>query len=137
MNEDRFWSLFVQCLVCKAVGLRQGMSSSHNCSIADAGNRRCHPYGGSPRGLRARLGTILGDAPQSSQLHYVRSSPTPTEIVPETEDESEEVLKDGFPDDGDLSQSDTSDSDSLFSDGPPLDSDPELPTVLQILRGEA
>ncbi|TEB38580.1 hypothetical protein FA13DRAFT_1784900 [Coprinellus micaceus] len=31
MPEFSFWKLFVQCVVCKAVVLRQGMYTYHNC----------------------------------------------------------------------------------------------------------
>jgi hypothetical protein len=116
-------------LVCKIVALREGMSGGHNCSIPDTGDRHYHPYGGSPRAVRMRLGITPGDVPQSSQLNSLTFSPAPAEITP-TEDESREGAKAGSADEGDLSQPEVPDSDSLFGD-------PELPTLLQILHGEA
>lgn len=101
------------------------MSSSHNCSIADADDRRYCPYGVVPRGMRVRLETMLGDPPQSAPLRSMRSSSTPTEVIPETDEDEEH-----------LGQHETSDSESVFTDGPPLGSDPDLPTILQILLGE-
>ncbi|TEB18702.1 hypothetical protein FA13DRAFT_1803135 [Coprinellus micaceus] len=133
VNEDRFWDLFVQCLVCKTVALRQAMSGGHNCSIADGGDKRYHPYGGSYRGLTAHVESIPGDVPQSSQLRSLSPSPTPTEIIPETEDETGEGLMGGPSGNEDP----LSDSESLFNEVPPLDREPELPTLMQILRGEA
>lgn len=115
------------------------MSGGHNCSIPITGDGRYHPYGGSPRQLRARLGPSPGDIPESGQLHSRYASLASTEIIPETEDASDsaEGTKDGSAEEGDVGQSDASGSDSLFSDGPSLDSDPDLPTLLQILRAEA
>ena len=73
-----------------------------------------------------RIGSIPGDAPQSSPLRSLRSSPAPTDIFPETEYGTQRDTASG--DDGPASD------DSEFES---LDSDPELPTLLQILRGEA
>ncbi|TEB34013.1 hypothetical protein FA13DRAFT_1789204 [Coprinellus micaceus] len=76
MSEDRFWSTFVQCFLCKTVTLRKNFATSHECKTASNRARLAQP-------------SFPADEPETPsplgyhgwQLEDGLSSPTPTEPV--------------------------------------------------------
>ncbi|KAJ3501342.1 hypothetical protein NMY22_g18961 [Coprinellus aureogranulatus] len=88
VSEARFWAIFVQCLVCKEVVLRDTMAISHHCNDRRrAAEGRAHPYlrRGRPTAFQAHLESIPGDIPEDFQLFSLcPSSPAPTEVEHDT-----------------------------------------------------
>ncbi|TEB04126.1 hypothetical protein FA13DRAFT_1723346 [Coprinellus micaceus] len=97
--ESSFWDLFVQCLLCKDVLLREGMMASHKCKCGqDKDALRHHPYGQSSRRkkLIPCLETCPADVPETRPWHALPSSAS-TEVVPDsTEDAENPELASGF-----------------------------------------
>ncbi|TEB19133.1 hypothetical protein FA13DRAFT_1719154 [Coprinellus micaceus] len=100
--ESSFWDLFVQCLLCKDVLLREGMMASHKCKCGqDKDALRHHPYGQSSRRkkLIPCLETCPADVPETRPWHALPSSAS-TEVVPDsTEDAENPELASGFSND--------------------------------------
>ncbi|KAJ3540837.1 hypothetical protein NMY22_g4128 [Coprinellus aureogranulatus] len=85
ISESRFWSIFVQCLLCKEVIFRDTMAVSHHCDFQKKyPEGRPQPYHRRrrPSALQAYLESIPCDMPQDSQFcSLYHSSPTPTEVA--------------------------------------------------------
>ncbi|TEB04049.1 hypothetical protein FA13DRAFT_1807685 [Coprinellus micaceus] len=141
--ESSFWDLFVQCLLCKDVLLREGMMASHKCKCGqDKDALRHHPYGQSSRRkkLIPCLETCPADVPETRPWHALPSSAS-TEVVPDsTEDAENPELASGFSNDQE-EEPEEIDSPGTHSEAsfefPMVLSSPTLPTVLEILQQEA
>lgn len=137
VSETRFWDLFVQCLLCKAVVVREGFFSSHKCCIdhANPSQTRHHPYrvvSGRQR-IDPQLEVFPGDLPQSSPLRSLRPSPAPTEIVPESIVEGGSA---GLREEADYGEEDFQFADSDLSyEVPSPPSSGVLPSVMELIHG--
>lgn len=86
ISEARFWSAFVQCLLCKQVTFKDTLATAHTCQMDQTSRqrRRHHPFARAAQrslSIHARIGYIPGDMPENSGLWSLRSSPAPTEII--------------------------------------------------------
>jgi hypothetical protein len=134
MPEDKFWDTFAQCFLCKVVTLRRNFATNHECKTA----------GSSRRGLVQPY--FPGDVPETpSPSHALHiggdmSSPAPTELIDEENDNDvfadvEYVLVEGEDSSGMQSlPQDTAEEVDTDDVPPPLGSDADLPTVLDLLQ---
>ena len=124
--------------------LCQGISSYHTCAIAERAHKRFKPYPASRKVLqptttiRARLLRVVGDVPPALPLRSAfPTSPTPTEIIPDSEPEREELTdgrKDDLDDQGHDGDEETDDDEETVDDELPILSSDDLPTVLELIR---
>ncbi|KAJ3543473.1 hypothetical protein NMY22_g3125 [Coprinellus aureogranulatus] len=143
MTESRFWATFVQCIDCKSVMLRDGIQAYHKCNPAMRNRQRFWPYPmetgvvGEPtvseRIRRFKFRRSRGDVPETRRLSSLRSSPTPTEIIPNPEEQPLEEKSDDCESDG-LTEADAEGSDDWVI--PDAASDNELPSSLTMFHQE-
>ncbi|KAF6760738.1 hypothetical protein DFP72DRAFT_843027 [Ephemerocybe angulata] len=97
VQEDRFWTLFVQCTLCKQVTFRQHFAVNHQCpkiSTPNTTSRRYHPYNTpkrrQPDSMPAtpRFTEILADSPESPGAYYsdIDRLSSPPSVLPSSDD---------------------------------------------------
>lgn len=143
MEESHFYETFVQCFICKDIMLRKGMFSSHCCRIPHSKDGRSltsHsliPSSGSRFRIRARMGMIQGDCPQTPLLRSLTSrssSPAPTEIISDTGPEAGPSGSQQTSPEPDYDPESSGDEGGDETEG--LSDDFEFPPLSALLRGE-
>lgn len=165
VREDEFWTIFVQCMECEKVAIRQHFAVNHQCRRRlsravpepEVSDNRHHPYrrveidgrrAARARPLSSTNTVLIGDEPEVRPLPSLpsrhRASSPEGSFNYDPEDIT--IANDGSSDWGSVHGSDIEiaqeeDAEELptapwwIHDVPDLASDPSLPDIMTIFRG--